>query len=405
MSKLYVTKDEIGNIVFGKEKAETVPAAANGERMARSEVLDFISYLRRKEKVEIENRIEVRRTLLNSYPYALSKIAKDVLSLIKKASGAEDAYCRLASEAAKANSKHRIMPGFAYVMEEDLTEYLIGCGYDDEEAKKLTSCIENRAFKRSVWENDERLTENFKVWAAASAGMLMSRRYVTNLFRLEYLEFRAESTDTDDVTYTVYELSTRGPYNGYGYSTSRLMEQSGDGLILGYRDNYHRLDKEKLIILSEMLCKETGLPEMWIRDMNEDKVTVVRRKDDEAQVETENDPHNKMTVVGRCGDYLVGIYPNDGVYSHFHLVNTQNGERLALSLQKADYYRHNANEKAFLDEKDVSELCEWLDSPSEEYENAGLNVTNYQNLCVLWNQNSNKAKFAVIERPEYEKIN
>lgn len=279
MSKLFIMPTDTG-FEISKNPRKTDPPAEYPEGIIpRDELLDFINYLREKENVAIESRVEIKRTMFNTYRYSVGALAENELKRIKSSSSAEQVYEKCSAELAKKNSNWKVIPQFGYICEEDLFEYLVTVpGLSQQEAKELTLCIENRVFKRSAWEKDERLSTNFKTWARASGGFLRTRDYLPNLFRLEWLEFCHRNTASDATTFTVTEQSTRGAYNGYAYLTSRLMGASGDGLILGYRDNTNQLDKEKLILLAELLLKETGMPEMWVRNMNEDKLTVIKQK-------------------------------------------------------------------------------------------------------------------------------
>lgn len=404
MGKFYLTREDGGKIGIGTEKPPLVAEVKN-ERLSRERVLDFITYLRGKGSVAIESRVEISRGFFNLYPHSVYAVAKNEWKTVKGASSSEEVYEKIAARAAKKNSNWQLVPALGYACEEDLIEYLLSLGFPEGEAADLTCCIENRRFKRSAWENDERLSTDFRVWAGASGGELARRDYLPNLFRLEYLEFCHKNTLSADTEFTVSEHSTRGAYNGYGYLTSRLMGESGDGLILGYRDNYHLLDREKLILLSELILRETGMPEMWVRDMNRDTLTVVARKDAAGKRVLPEDGGAAASKVGWVGDFCVSVFLSDNGDPHFHMHNGKTGVRLAVDLSAPGYHRHNGGEKDVLTAETAAALAAWMRRPAESAAELGVTLTNYQNLCLLWNQNSPAhAMKSMPECPDYTQL-
>lgn len=392
MCQYAIARGENDTIEIRKEKTICNLMPNGHEAISRRELMDFIDWLRNKEKISFESRVEIQRTLFRACPYSVTSVAKQALKTIRNADSAEEAYGIFAAELAKAYTRWKSLPGFGYIYEEDLTEYILSLGFSETDAESMTACIENRRFKGSVWHNDARLSQNFRDWANASGGYLRSRDYIPNLFRLEYLKFCHKNTLSPETAFTVSEHSTRGTYNGYGYLTSRLMGASSDNIVIGYRDNYGKIDKEKLITLAELFAEETAIPEVWIRNMNEDRLTVVRRTDSCKHELPNDDPIPDMLYVGsmHAGEnsgWRIGICINDNGTPHFHMT-ASDGKRLAVSLDSAEYYRHNAEETDLLTREETAALCEWLHKASETAEKAGVSMTNYQNLCILWNQNT-----------------
>lgn len=160
MGKQYLTaaKDD-STVVVGKRP--TVNRSPK-KYITRKEAVAFLTYLREKEYVTIEERTE-ERGLFNRYVFDYRPLESEALDLIKSADTAEDAYGIIASKKAKLNCLWKTFPQGGAFFSEDLVEYLMSLGMDEEESKQLTICIENRAFSKSKWYKDKRLPDNFRL--------------------------------------------------------------------------------------------------------------------------------------------------------------------------------------------------------------------------------------------------
>ena len=247
------------------------------KRITRGELLNFITYLREKKNVTIESRTEtVRTSLFRVGTVDVGEIARRELELIKSADSSEAVYCELASRKAKGNCRWKTVDGFGYIFEEDLTEYLLSLGFSADEAEEMTTFIVTGRFKKSEWKKRPELSEEFILWAGSGVP-LMQRNYLPNLFRLDYLEFCHAGTLSPDTSFTVTQAYTGGAYNVYGYLTSGLSKVAEGRIIIGYRDENQKVDREKLIVLAEMICRETGAQEVLLRNVKESMVTIIRQ--------------------------------------------------------------------------------------------------------------------------------
>ena len=269
MGKLYLTaaKDDSTVVVGKRPMVNRSPK----KYITRKEAVAFLTYLREKEYVTIEERTE-ERGLFNRYVFDYRPLESEALDLIKSADTAEDAYGIIASKKAKLNCLWKTFPQGGAFFSEDLVEYLMSLGMDEEESKQLTICIENRAFSKSKWYKDKRLPDNFRLWAKASAGFLYSRNHITDLFRIDYSEFCRDILSQEDTF-----LTLERPWDdAYRFLVPDNLPD--EVLILTYRGEANTVNKDDFVDAVKTLCKETGVGEVWIRNLNEDKITLVKRK-------------------------------------------------------------------------------------------------------------------------------
>ena len=113
----------------------------------------------------------------------------------------------------------------------------------------------------------------------------------------------------------------------------------------------------------------------------------------------------EMAIVGNFEPkYTVRIY-QDGPTPHFHIDNDQTGEHCCVKICSAEYFNHKPGMTEFLTSKLKKSLVKWLKSNSDEFAVLNLNLTVYQNICILWNQNNPDWKLDKIpEMPNYLEI-
>ena len=280
MRKITVVCDDEHHISFERTKSIYTQSQKPQVNFSKKETLDFIDYLRGKENVTIESRIEERRTLFSHYSYDSATEIGKALETIKSGKTAMGAYCALAAKKAKLNSNYRLIPEFGYIFYEDIIEYLMNIGFEEEEAAHLCFVIQSRGFKNSRWKADSRLGTDFAAWAASSMGFLDSREMIFNLFRVDYLEYLHKNTVSDETDFTVTRHTVRGAYNGYAYLTRSMTGKQDDGFIIGYRDTGKNVTAESITALCAFLLKQTDLPEVIARNLDEDEVITVRRVND-----------------------------------------------------------------------------------------------------------------------------
>ena len=111
--------------------------------VTRSLVIDFIRYLRNKENVIIDPYIT--RTMFKSNVDRTDTVI-ELLNKIKKADDEFVAYGIIArSICHSANTNWKLCPNISY--HEDLYEYLLEIGYEDEEATFYTKVVAGGNYK------------------------------------------------------------------------------------------------------------------------------------------------------------------------------------------------------------------------------------------------------------------
>ena len=124
------------------------------------------------------------------------------------------------------------------------------------------------------------------------------------------------------------------------------------------------------------------------------------------KIEKANKDLVEMAVLGDFSPkYTVRVYQEGGPTPHFHIDNKQTGESCCVRIDKAEYFNHEKHMTKFLTAKLKKNLVDWLNSNSSDYSILNINLTLYQNICILWNQNNPNWKLEKIpDMPNYLEI-
>lgn len=114
----------------------------------------------------------------------------------------------------------------------------------------------------------------------------------------------------------------------------------------------------------------------------------------------------EMAQVGVVDDtIIIKVYGGEGPIPHFHFYETQSRRAGCLKILEASYFAHgNYLDDLKRDEK--QELLRWLQKLNSSYKRRGLSVTNWQSICLLWDQNNPQYKLKNPNPPipDYMKI-
>ena len=114
----------------------------------------------------------------------------------------------------------------------------------------------------------------------------------------------------------------------------------------------------------------------------------------------------EMAQVGTVDDsIIIKIYGGEGPIPHFHFYETQSKRSGCVKILEASYFPHGGRYLDTLKRWEVEDLLTWLPEKSQFFEKRGLNVTNWQAICILWDQNNSQycLKNPNPEIPDYEK--
>ena len=273
--------------------------------MTKEECLNFIAYLKDLgEKISIESRSEMHRTFFNRYvkdPYR--QAAKEVREMCLSSASPLQVYESLAMPRAKQNPNWKLIPGFGAVYEEDVADYLRDCGYGDADAAAIARAASLRQFNPAAYRDDSRMPEEFRVWGKGCQVPLETREWVTRLFPAEYIAFLHRNQITSETDFSVTEVSTKGTYNFYRYETARTNVSGRSHMVINFESKnvmtaqevqevFHgdapritvglhslqtEIAREKMIALAKLICRSTGVPEVWLNDLDGgETVTVIK---------------------------------------------------------------------------------------------------------------------------------
>lgn len=100
----------------------------------------------------------------------------------------------------------------------------------------------------------------------------------------------------------------------------------------------------------------------------------------------------EMALVGTIDDTLyIKIYGGEGPVPHFHFYSAQDNRKGCIKILEASYFIHGNNLDT-LKRWEVKELVEWLQEECSYAKKRKLNLSNWECICMLWDQNN----------PEYE---
>lgn len=114
----------------------------------------------------------------------------------------------------------------------------------------------------------------------------------------------------------------------------------------------------------------------------------------------------EMAQVGVVdGTIYIKIYSGEGAVPHFHFYENQSGRKGCLKILEASYFVHG-NYLDGLKRDERKELMDWLQQINSNYAKRGWQATNWQVICLLWDQNNPSAKLKDPNPPipDYMKI-
>ena len=99
---------------------------------------------------------------------------------------------------------------------------------------------------------------------------------------------------------------------------------------------------------------------------------------------------------------MIVVYGEDGESPHFHIEYKDLKKYCCISIDNASYYNHENDTGDCLSDSELAELVQWLRSDSKEFSMINVKLSNYQNICILWNQNNKqKVQVPLTGMPEY----
>ena len=114
----------------------------------------------------------------------------------------------------------------------------------------------------------------------------------------------------------------------------------------------------------------------------------------------------EMAQIGTTSDnFEIRIYGGEGYNAHFHFRHIQSKRKGCIRLDVPEYFKHDGN-RDVLTSDEIDSLIVFLNSNNKEMLENGIELSNYNYLCILWNQNNplGKKDFSKIEMPDYLKL-
>ena len=113
----------------------------------------------------------------------------------------------------------------------------------------------------------------------------------------------------------------------------------------------------------------------------------------------------EMAQAGVVDDsIIIKIYGGEGPVPHFHFYEVQSKRSGCIKIEEASYFPHGGKYLDTLKRWEVEELLKWLPQKSKFFEKRGLDVTNWQAICILWDQNNPQYELKEIDIkiPDYK---
>ena len=114
----------------------------------------------------------------------------------------------------------------------------------------------------------------------------------------------------------------------------------------------------------------------------------------------------EMAQAGTIDDsIIIKIYSGEGPVPHFHFYEVQSRRSGCIKILDASYFPHGGKYLDTLKSWEVDDLIKWLSEESIFFKKRGLDITNWQAICILWDQNNSQfqLKNPNPSIPDYER--
>ena len=114
----------------------------------------------------------------------------------------------------------------------------------------------------------------------------------------------------------------------------------------------------------------------------------------------------EMAQAGIIDDsIIIKIYSGEGPIPHFHFYEVQSKRSGCIKILDASYFPHGGKYLDTLKSWEVDDLIKWLSEESIFFKKRGLDTTNWQAICILWDQNNSQfqLKDPNPSIPDYER--
>lgn len=95
----------------------------------------------------------------------------------------------------------------------------------------------------------------------------------------------------------------------------------------------------------------------------------------------------EMARVGKIGSIEIMIYEGEGPVPHFHFYDRQTERKGCIRLDVPEYFQHGIY-KDKLTRAERKNLNEWVRSFHSPFKPLGINLTVYQYMLILWDDNN-----------------
>lgn len=111
--------------------------------------------------------------------------------------------------------------------------------------------------------------------------------------------------------------------------------------------------------------------------------------------------------VGTTKDNIeINVYSGEGNIPHLHFYHKQTNRRGCIRLDVPQYFSHG-NKCDKLKAREVKNFILWLNSNAKSFSAIGIDLTNYEYLGILWNDNNPEhiIDFTEFSQPDYSQLN
>ncbi len=112
----------------------------------------------------------------------------------------------------------------------------------------------------------------------------------------------------------------------------------------------------------------------------------------------------EMARVGSIDNIEITIYGGEGPIPHFHFYDKQTERKGCIRLDESSYFDHSMyNDR--LKRKEIIKLNDWVRTTKTVFTKFGAEITVFDYMCILWNDNNPTHLIDSLEIPNYLTLN